>query len=191
MYGLYKKTFEGPGTRYIFKEQISLFGCNEGYIPYLLLKTVDSTASEPLPWHVNIEKAMALVDQPGDTLIINLKPNSTEPNLSLYELVDVWGYSSSGWTPVMLYLKGLFIDANPAAFEERNFVRLPEEVDDPIFSMMYLLGTIKSGVIQGRWTPPGPSSTNSVLLWPDTFEYFAEKAREIMGRHVPSGSART
>ena len=79
-------------------------------------------------------------------------------------------------------LRGLFVDADSSAFNDKDFIRLPSEVDDPIFSMMYLAGTVLAGAMHGRWTPPGPSPTNSVLLWPDTFNYFAEKAREVMRR---------
>lgn len=180
MYALYEKQFQGLGHRYIFKKQVSLFGCNRGYIPRLLKICLKGEASEPLPWHINISKAMKDVGQLNDSLIINLKPNSSKPNLSLYEVVDVWGYSDYGWTPIMLYLRGLFVDADPNAIDDRDFLLMPKEVEGPIFSMMYLSGTVKGGSIQGRWTPPGPSPTNSVLLWPNTFNYFAEKAKEII-----------
>ena len=166
--------------RYRFKAQTSLFGCNSGYIPYLLKAGLIGSESEPLQWHINIEKAIANVGEAGSTLIINLKPNSSKPNLSLYEVSDVWGYFSSGWTPVMFYLKGLFVDADPSALDDMDFVREPKDIEDPIFSMMYLNGTIREGTISGRWTPPGPSPTNSVLLWPDAFKYFAQNAVEIM-----------
>jgi hypothetical protein len=179
MYALYSKQPQEKGHRYIFKEEVSLFGCNSGYIPRLLKAGLTKCASEPLPWHVNIEQAMSSVGETGNTLIINLKPNI---NLSLYEISDVWGYSSSGWTPVMFYLKGLFVEEDPTAFNGLDFIRMPLDIEDPIFSMMYLNGTVLSGEIDGRWTPPSPSATNSVLLWPDTFEYFAQKAKEVMER---------
>lgn len=182
MYALYSKTFEIDGMRYRFKEQATLFGCNEGYIPWLLKKHLTSDSNEPFSWHVNIESAMTSVDQGGETLVINLKPNAKEPTLALYEIIDAWGYSSSGWTPIMLYLKGLFIDESPTAFNEHDFKRKDVDIEDPIFSLMYLNGTVKEGALSGRWTPPGPSSTNAVLLWPDTFSFFAEKANEIMAR---------
>jgi len=182
MYALYSKLPQGMGHRYTFKKQVSLFGCNSGYIPYLLKAGLSNTATEPFPWHVNIDRAMNSIGEIGDTLIINLKPNSSAPNLSLYEVADVWGYSSSGWTPVMFYLKGLFVDEDPASFNETDFTRQIAEIEDPIFSMMYLAGTVRAGNIEGRWTPPGPTPTNSVLLWPDTFEFFADEAKKIMQR---------
>jgi len=180
MYALYEKQLQGDCHRYCFKTQISLFGCKQGYIPRLLKECLSSSACEPLPWHVNIGMAMKAIGSPNDSLVINLKPNNSRPNLSLYEVADVWGYSDYGWTPIMLYLRGLFVDAEPATINDQDFIRSSKEIDDPIFSMMYLTGTVKDGSIQGKWTPPGPSSTNSVLLWPNTFKYFTEKANEIM-----------
>ena len=38
MYALYEKRKTGQKSEYRFKEQCSLFGCNEGYIPWLLGK---------------------------------------------------------------------------------------------------------------------------------------------------------
>ncbi|MBU1320582.1 MAG: hypothetical protein KKH67_15495 [candidate division Zixibacteria bacterium] len=182
MYALYSKQQHNEGHRYRFKAQTSLFGCNSGYIPYLLRAGLIGSESEPLPWHINIEKAMADIGESETTLMMNLKPNSSKPNLSLYEVSDVWGYSSSGWTPIMFYLRGLFVDADPSALDDMDFVREPKDIEDPIFSMMYLNGTIQEGTISGGWTPPGPSSTNSVLLWPEAFKYFAQNAEEIIER---------
>jgi hypothetical protein len=182
MYALYEKILAGSGYRYLFKKKVSLFGCNSGFIPRLLKVGLDSASSQPLPWHVNIEEGLSSVGQHGNTLVIDLKPNSSKPNLSLYEISDVWGYSSCDWTRLMFYLRGLFVDDDPSAFDKTDFIRCPAEIDEPIFSMIYLRGTVKGGVIEGRWTPPRPSSTNSVLLRPEAFKYFAEKAREIMER---------
>ena len=182
MYALYEKVADGESYSYRFGEQVSLFGCNSGYIPWLLAKTIDKAASEPLAWHLIVDDALGVVGKKDHALIINLKPNSKEPNLSLYEVMEVFGYSASGWTPVMLYLRGLFVDEKPAKFDANAFVRSPADAEDPIFSMTYLNGTVRNGAIQGRWTAPGPSSTNSVLLWPDAFKYFAEQRAK--GSHL-------
>jgi len=182
MYALYEKQKVKDGFRYLFKKQTSLFGCNSGFIPYLLKKQLKLSDSEPHAWHVNLEEAFILEGQSNDVLMINLKPNSKKANLSLYELVDVWGYSSSGWTPIMIYIRGLFVDEDPRTFNERDFYREDKDVEDPIFSMMYLRGTVREGKIFGKWTPPGPSPTNSVLLWPHTFEYFSSEADKIINQ---------
>ncbi len=182
MYALYKKVPEGGAFRYRFDKAVSLFGCNNGYIPTLLVKTLTQLASEPLPWHLIIDASLRAVAQVDGALIINLKPNSKTANLSLYEVMEVFGYSGDGWTPVMLYLRGLFVDEDPSRFNERHFVRALADTEDPVFSMMYLNGTIRNGALEGRWTTPGPSPTNSVLLWPSAFKYFAEKADAIIKR---------
>ena len=65
MYASYKKQREGSGYRHAFEREVSLFGCNSGYIPRLLKRGLDRAASEPLPWHVNVEKGMEDIGQPG------------------------------------------------------------------------------------------------------------------------------
>jgi hypothetical protein len=80
----------------------------------------------------------------------------------------------------MLHLKGLFIDEDPNAFDRHEFTRCVTDVDDPIFSMMYLKGTIRDGKLVDKWTTPGPSSTNSVLVWLETLKYFADEASRLM-----------
>jgi hypothetical protein len=180
MYALYDKGAAAGKTRYRFREQASLFGCNEGYIPWLLRTKLSGTCTEPYRWHVNIEERLSAMEQEDQTLVIDLKPKSKQTNLSLYEVVDVWGYSDGGWTPILLHLMGLFIDEDPKSFDRNDFGRSPAEVDSPIFSMMYLSGTVKDGALAGRWAPPGPSPTNSVLLWPEAFAYFWEHAKKII-----------
>ena len=64
----------------------------------------------------------------------------------------------------MFHLKGLFEDEDPELIDDKEFVTQDAAIRDPIFSMTYLSGTIRGGNIEGRWTAPGPSPTNSVLL---------------------------
>lgn len=184
MYALYNKIQNNDSTRYHFLKQVSLFGCKRGYVPWLLSKQFSTDSTEPLSWHVNIENSLRDVGQDAQTLVIDLKPKNKEENLSLYELSNVWGYSASGWTPIMLHLRGLFIDDNPECYNTKDFIRSPLEIDDPIFSMMYLRGTVDGGQLVGRWTPPGPSPTNSVLLWPDAYKYFWQQGKEIIDATV-------
>ncbi len=80
----------------------------------------------------------------------------------------------------MMRLRALFNDENPKQYNEKKFKRKISEIEDPIFSMTYLAGSVNNGQIIGRWTPPGASSTNSVLLWPETFEYFMAEANKRM-----------
>jgi len=180
MYAIYQKQRNEVGYRYIFKEKTSLFGCKSGYIPKLLQKQLKAEDTEPFAWKLDLKKALEKEGMANSVLIINLKPNNKKTNLSLYELDHVWGYSASGWTPIMIYLRGLFVDEVHQLVNDKDFIRKEEEIEDPIFSMMYLMGTITKGKIDGKWTPPGPSPTNSVLLWPNTFQYFFSEAQKIV-----------
>lgn len=182
MYSVYEKQPKGRGYRYRFREKTSLFGCNAGWIPYLLERNLAKGSTEPLRWHLEIEQELIRDGHAGQTLVINLKPNSSKPNLSLYEVIEVWGHSDQGWTPIMFYLRGLFVDEDPAKFNSQEFVRENEAIEDPVFSMMYLKGTVRGGHIRDKWTPPGRSSTNSVLLWPETLNFFTGAASKVMRR---------
>jgi hypothetical protein len=180
MYALYRKTPDESGHRYRFFTTTSLFGCHSGWIPRLLKQSLASTANEPIEWHVRVENALREAGSPDSTLIIDLKPKKAGTNLSLYEIVEVWGRSADAWTPIMLHLKGLFIDKDPNTLDRNEFTRCAADVDDPIFSMMYLQGTVRDGNLVDRWTTPGPSPTNSVLLWPETMKYFTDQAARLM-----------
>jgi len=137
MYMLYEKCKKGNGFSYKYKNNISLFGCNVGYIPKLLKDYIPDQQEEPYKWHINIEKAMNLLTQKDDVILIDLKPNNSKPNLSIYEIVDIWGYSSSDWTPIMYYLRGLIIETDDASNLNRNeFIRTKDEVEDPIFTVI-------------------------------------------------------
>jgi hypothetical protein len=138
MYAIYKKASSAAGTRYEFIEQISLFGCNVGWIPRLLRKVIPPGQPEPFEWHLVISDALSASGRPGQTFMINLKPNNRS-NLSLYEIADVWGYSDSDWTPIMLRLRALFIDDDAGAFDAKSFERSDADISDPVFSMMYLV----------------------------------------------------
>ena len=176
-YSRYQKTREGNEYRYVFKENASLFGCNNGYIPYFLRKQLDSESTEPLEWKLNMEESFRKGNMADSVVVIDLRPNT---NLSLYEVVNVFGYSAAGWTPIMLHLRGLFIDEDRQSYDEKDFIRKEEEIDDPIFTMMYLTGTVKQGEIVDTWNLPPPAAANAALLWPDTLRYFYSEAQKIM-----------
>jgi hypothetical protein len=189
MYFIYKKKKTGSVTEFTKVDKSSkvcLFGCNEGWIPWILKQSLAGSQanSEPLYWHLSeteiIRELEKDKDKPsGNALIIDLKPK-IQDRLSLYEVVEAWGHSANGWSPVMLRLKALFVDADPAKFNRARFTRSNTETIGPFFSLYYLRGTVVGGELQGTWNLPGPSSTNSVVLWPDTMKYFSEVAQQIL-----------
>jgi|CXWL01.1.fsa_nt_gi hypothetical protein len=177
MYGLYQKQELAGGARYSFVEETSLYGCNVGWIPKLLRPLVPANQNEPYTWQIDISKSLEQAGKQNHALVINLKPKSAK--LSLYELVNVWGFSNDTWTPIMMHLRGLYEEAERAGVNDKDFTRRHAEISDPIFSMTYLSGSISNGKLLGRWTTPGQSSTNSVLLGPETFRYFIQEAQKI------------
>jgi len=179
MYSLYEKIENPKSFKFLIRENISLFGCKNGYIPWLLKKSLAEQDNEPFKWNIKIQDALEKSDYHNQTIIINLKPNNSESKISLFELQEVWGYSSFNWTPVMFYLKGIFVDEEPKEIVLNKFQRNKADIDDRIFSFAYINGTVKNGSLEGKWTAPRPSSTNSVLLWPDAFNYFISEYNKI------------
>jgi len=47
-----------------------------------------------------------------------------------------------------------------------------------IYSLLYMQGDFHDGKVRGTWNAPRPSSTNTPLLWPETFEYFIDCRNE-------------
>ena len=137
--------------------------------------------SEPLRWHLSETDIRRVImedpDKPtGNALIIDLKPNDAG-NLSLYEIVEAWGHSACGWTPVMLRLKSLFCDEDASKFDRCDFTRTDTESSaEPIFSFYYARGTVRDGKLEGTWNLTAPGSADSALLWPDPMMFFCENA---------------
>ena len=189
VYAIYKKSAAVDGYRYErVKAKVSLFGCKEGWIPWLLSRQVPPGQNERYCWHVDI--ATCDIEGRGNTFIIDLKPNSNPRSLSLYEICDVWGISDSDWTPIMLRLRALFVDTDPADIDETDFTRADLDVDEPIFSFLYLNGSVAAGKLTGRRTAPRASPTNSALLWPETFVHFqgvAQPFLRVADMKLPAG----
>jgi hypothetical protein len=152
-------------------------------IPWLLGRQVPAKQDEPYRWHLSVPDALDGAtkdgtDYTGSTLVIDLKPKQSKTNLSLYEVLDVWGYSSSAWTPILLHLSGLFVDADPSTVNRNEFEIADEGRDEPIYEFMYLDGSVAGGKLVGKWNAPPASPTNAALLWPESLAYFFQSIRE-------------
>jgi hypothetical protein len=145
----------------------------------LLKFKIPANQNEPYAWHIDIVPELdAQADYRSSSLIIDLKPKQNKSNLSLYEVLDVWGWSEHGWTPILLRLNGLFVDENPETFNRDDFVRNHTDIDGPIYEFLYLSGSVKNGKLYGLWIAPPASPTNAALLWPETLNYFFRCIRE-------------
>ena len=178
VFALYRKNRQKDQTRYQFLQKVPLFGCDEGFIPRLLGKQMPDGQKEPYLWHLQIENALAKAEYPNSTLVIDPKPKQKKTNFSLYEVLEVWGYSAAGWTPILLHLSRLFVDEDPQKFDRNDFWIRADKRDEPIYAVLYLDGTISNGKFIGGWNAPPASPTNAALLWPDTLRYFFRCIRE-------------
>lgn len=121
MYALYERRLDGSRWSYRHQRDTSLFGCRSGWIPRMLARSLPPGQSEPYSWRLDVPRSLAEAGTANGALIIDLEPQQRQSNLSPYELLEVWGHSSSGWTPIMMHLRGLFVDADPGQVDRRDF----------------------------------------------------------------------
>jgi hypothetical protein len=152
---------------------ISLAGNRNGQIYKFLGDSLRQNQSEPYKWHLEMRKHLAQ----NEVIIIDIKPTSKHENsLFICELTDVYGYSDHGWTPVLLRMKGLYVDKPNITINKECFI-YPADAKI-IYTMLYLSGSVQGGKLLGSWKFPGPSPTNAVLLWPEALSYFVRSIRD-------------
>jgi len=173
MYYVYDRA-EGDGvTKLQRKKRICLVGCKSGIIPDLLRCKLKPDHNEPYDWELDISEDYS---SRGEAVIVDMKPYD-EDCIFLCELDKAYGYSHNGWTPILLRLKGLYVDEPVGSLNKESF-DYPNKTD-LIYTMSYLSGTVENGNIKGRWTGSGPS--RSVLLFPKTLTFFLAS----MGKNDP------
>src|SRR5262245_12447506 len=70
----------------------------------------NSAGKCPFTWHVTAADIVAAIGGQSDQeIVIDLKPTVTG-NVSLYRLLDIWGFSYAEWTPLAVRLECLFAD---------------------------------------------------------------------------------
>jgi hypothetical protein len=185
MYYIYDRIVESDGIRYRRRSAGAIFGSRSGFI---VRRLRDKAAKGALyaKWHLDV--AEELKDEaPNCSIIVDIKPKSTT-QLFLCEITDIWGHSfHEVWTSVLLRLKGLLVDAAPTDYQRSEFKLSPNQ-PSIIYSILYLSGGIKEGGIsRTKWLPPGPSSTNSALLWPETLRFFFKTIQDKDPEHLKSG----
>jgi hypothetical protein len=98
-------------------------------------------------------------------------------NVSLFRLLDVWGYSCPLWTPLALRLQGLFVDVehdDPAGFKQ--FFSWNANKDDLVGEFLYVQG----GTRGGTWNWGQVGSVNGALLWRDAFDYLSSELSKAL-----------
>ena len=110
-------------------------------------------------------------DSENFSLVIDLKP-TVKGNVSLYYLRRIWGYTYLEWIPVALQLETIYTDEKVKDADEfKKKVVIPDHKGDVVHEFLYLQGGLK----EGRWVWGRIGSVNGCLLWPDAFNFFAEK----------------
>lgn len=174
MFATFKKEIGRDRTTFRSGKKISLFGCNEGWIPWFLHLMMPRGQAEPYAWQVNICAGLALPDvrkefPDAEAIIVDIKPVAKD-QFFVCELLDVYGYSADEWTPMLWRMKVLDIGSQLNADHLQDFNALNK--GDIIYEFLYAMGSVDNGKLVGTWNPPKPSSTNGVLLWPAALSYF-------------------
>ena len=165
MYMLYDKSISGEKIDYSFNQEASFFGCNNGWIPYLLRKKLHPSHAEPFQWHLNIPEALFESERRNYAFVIDIKPHSSKEIL-MAELLNVWGHSEDEWTPLLLQLNYLNVpDGSKTSFSTATARNI-------VYTHAYASGSVNSGEITGKWLPASPSATNGALLTPGVLKFF-------------------
>ena len=168
-------SLKGPNKEYTYIRNVRIAG-SRGPLA-LIQKRKNPRARIPFPWHATGAEIVQQISGPeiSNEVIIDLKPY--QENVSLYRLLNVWGYSYEGWTPVALHLEALFVDrpeSSPKRFKRRFLDRGARR--DQIGEFLYLQG----GVREGKWNWGMVGRVNGALLWPDAFEYLASSLKGVL-----------
>jgi len=172
MFLIYHEEKTGSRTRYWKPRRICLFGCKNGYIYKVLSTITGTTQEEPYRWHINMGDALREMQMHNQSFVIDLKPGR---QVTLHKLLDIWGFSHSGWTPMLWRLQELVTDADPREVNRDDFT-VPDQTLSThiVYTTLWTASSVRGGKLIGEWLAPGPSPTNAVLLWPGTLRYFVQ-----------------
>ncbi|HEX4589124.1 MAG TPA: hypothetical protein VH120_04300 [Gemmataceae bacterium] len=173
---LYDVSGEPGKEQYAFVREVSLAGRSHPLA--LHSRGANPQGHEPFGWHAAEGDLIRRLDgaTPDQAIIIDLKPR-VAGNVSLFRLLDVWGFSYSNWTPLALRLRTLFADhgaPNPHTFKDR-FVD-PGTDHRLVGELLYVQG----GVSKGKWTWGQVGRVNGALLWREAFEFLVPALSQAM-----------
>ena len=136
------------------------------------------SADSPFRWHATSSEIVAALSgtSPTQEIIIDLKPNIAK-NVSLFRLLDIWGFSYPDWTPLAVRLEALFGDLihdDPKQFK----ACFSDATAD--HSMVGEFLYVQGGTAGGSWSWGRVGSVNGALLWRDAFDYLSGKLNEAL-----------
>ncbi len=168
-------SLSGP-KQYTFIRTIPIAG-NTGPLASIQ-RAKNPSCKSPFSWHASSSEIVAVIAgaSPTHEIVIDLKPNVAN-NVSLYRLLDIWGFSYNEWTPLAVRLEVLFGDlvhGDPeqfkASFSDANADR------SLVGEFLYVQG----GTAGGTWSWGRVGSVNGALLWRDAFDYLSGKLNEAL-----------
>ena len=171
---LYHITGEPGRMQYKFARGIQLAGQSGMLAKYS--RSLNPEKRIPLKWHATAKKLIQLLggSPTEQAIVLDLKPGATS-KVSLYRLLDVWGFSYANWTPLALRLRVLFAnrkEANPFTF--KNAFVDPGTEHSLVGEFLYLQG----GVSEGTWNWGKVGRVNGALLWSDAFEFLSTALKQ-------------
>lgn len=173
-----------PGQeQYTFVRKIQLAGKSGPLAKYS--HDLNLEGKFPFRWHATEEDIIRhLGGLPGgQAIVIDLKPGVAK-NVSLYRLLDVWGFSYQAWTPLALRLRVLFgdlEDADPKSFKA-SFIDAGKE-HAQVGEFLYLQG----GVSKGTWNWGMVGRVNGALLWRDAFDFLVGNLQKAWDSDCQTG----
>lgn len=173
---LYDVTPTTNGKRYTLVRTIPIAGKTAGPLA-AIHDSKNATRKTPFPWHAPVTEILRTIGaKPTQEILIDLKPNVSK-NVSLYRLLDVWGFSYAEWTPLALRLEALFSDRSqedPAQFK----ASFTDENAEPSFVGEFLY--VQGGTAGGTWNWGQVGSVNGALLWRDAFDYLSGELSKVL-----------
>jgi hypothetical protein len=171
---LYNISGESGREQYTFQRGIRLDGQSGPLATFA--RSLNPEKRIPLKWHVSAKKIIQLLGgSPNEQAIVfDLKPRAMG-KVSLYRLLDVWGFSYGNRTPLALRLRVLFADhkeANPFAFKN-SFVD-PGTDHSLVGEFLY----VKGGVSEGTWNWGKVGRVNGAFLSCDDFAFLSAALKQ-------------
>lgn len=171
---LYHINGESGRVQYKFVRGIRLAG--KSGVLATITRSLNAEKRIPLKWHASAKKIVQMLggSPTEQAIVFDAKP-SAAGKVSLYRLLDVWGFSYANWTPLALRFRVLFADrkeANPFAF--KNAFIDPATDHSLVGEFLYVQG----GVTEGSWNWGKTGRANGALLWSDALEYLSTALKQ-------------
>jgi len=162
---------------YKFSRRVSLLS-KYGPIPDHVAKLGKGKKTDVVAWHLSEEQILKFFDDTDGNraLIADIKPSQEKKGIvSMLRVEGIWGYSCSGWTPMLFALRELFSDRKVKDAEKFKKVFNNEGFANClVHEFLYMLGDHT----KNDWKPGMAGYVNATLLWEESLKYFYDKIKE-------------